>query len=114
ERVAVVIAIGGRAAIAAEIGRDRAKAERGEARELMPPAVRQLRPAVDEDDRRTARAAAGQIARRVTAARDRVLGDRKSGRAHVGKPKSDVIRAWPSIAAISSSLGRRWKRPAAS
>ena len=80
ERIVLMPRVDARPAVATHVGRDGAKAQRTEARQLMAPAQRQLGPAVHEDDRRSVRGAAGQVEGAVACRRHQVLGHRKRHR----------------------------------
>ena len=62
---------------AAHVGRDAAKAQRSEHRQLVPPGERELGPAMDEDQKRRRFRSAGHIACGVAGGLDGVLGGRK-------------------------------------
>ena len=84
ERVILVSLRDVRAAIAAHVRRDRAEAESAEDRKLTAPGNRQLRPAVQENDRRGVLLAAREIKRAVTPASGEVLRDGEAA-AHSGR-----------------------------
>jgi hypothetical protein len=74
ERVVLVARVDAGAAVAAHVGRDGAKAQRPETRQLVAPARRQLRPAVHEDQRRAVGRAAGEEGRGVPRCLGHVFG----------------------------------------
>ena len=66
-----------RAAVAAHVRRDGAKAQTAKHRQLMAPRNRQFRPAMDEDQQRCPFRSAGEIARGVPGGLDGVFGHRE-------------------------------------
>ena len=77
ERVVGLGAVVGGPAIAAHVWGDAAEAQGGKAPELVAPAMRELRPAMDEDDQLAGFGATGQIEAGVAGSFREVLGHRE-------------------------------------
>ena len=76
DRVVLVTWVDARPTVAAHVWRDRAKAERPEARQLMAPANRELGPSVHKNDQWSVFGATGEIEARVARRLDGIVGDR--------------------------------------
>ena len=77
KRVIGMGAVAGGSAIAAHIRGDAAESEGGKAAKLVAPTMRELRPAVDEDNQLAGFGATGEIEAGVTVGFREVLGDRE-------------------------------------
>src|SRR5947209_18165623 len=87
ERVVSVGVVVGGTAIAAHVWGDAAEAEGGEASELVAPAMREFRPAVDEDDQLTGFGATGEIEAGVAGGFRELLG-------HGEEHRRGFLQAW--------------------